>query len=180
MDKQPLELFRRASAIDAEQPEEAIRLYAQAIKLDPQFAEAMSNLGLVHHRRGDLALAEQWFEKAISIDSRVPDAWYNLGCIRLAQQNLKKAAWLFEQAIEISLKVFGDGNPDAHFNLAETYLSLYHRGGAGRGNSTDKAKARDHYRQHVMLGGRFRKVALQRIGLRVIQGGRSKPRHTGA
>src|ERR1700755_3276776 len=45
----------------------AIELIEQALRIDPEYADAHNNLGNVHKRRGDLARARTHYERALSL-----------------------------------------------------------------------------------------------------------------
>ena len=70
----------------ADQWEEAITLYTRAIKLDPKYATAYNNRGLVRHKTGDYLGAIEDFTKAIELDPGFSEPHFNRGLSR------KKAA----------------------------------------------------------------------------------------
>ena len=79
-------LMRRAEAsLQAGDPVAAKELYQQAIRLDPQHAEAHLNLGVAYERLGRGALAEAMFRKALEIRRDYSDAHLNLG-LKLAEK----------------------------------------------------------------------------------------------
>ena len=59
----------------------AITALEQAVKLDPGNAISHNQLGIVYRQTGDLARAEQHYEKSLSADSRFADAHWNLAML---------------------------------------------------------------------------------------------------
>ncbi len=87
---------------------EAVRLYTLALKTTNEPSWISFNLGIVHLKQSQWALAESHFRQCLSDDSLPKDrrarAWYNLGICILKQdsQNLKRlsaAAEYFELAL---------------------------------------------------------------------------------
>lgn len=112
-------LYDLAGAID-ETPDtydQAAKLYRQAIRLRPDFANAWVNLGNIHYRKGDVRKAETHYRKALAFDDRSPDANYNLGFLKLEQGHLDVAITHLRIAIEEDPEF-----ADAHFNLAMAYV----------------------------------------------------------
>jgi Tfp pilus assembly protein PilF len=70
-------------------------------------AMAFTNMGTVHHLRGDMAEAERVFDRALEIDERTGDVkgmaanYANLGSICRERGNLGKAERMFNAALEI-------------------------------------------------------------------------------
>ena len=81
---------------------EAERAYRKAIELNPSFATAYSNLGLLlHEKLNRTEEAEAAVRKAIELDPSLTKAYYNLG---LLLQNLKRseeAEAAYRKAIEL-------------------------------------------------------------------------------
>ncbi len=93
--------------------DDAEREYRAAIELDPSLANAMTNLGNLLFRRGDLKAAETLYARALQIDAEQPEAFYNLGFLQYDRGDVRGAVLNFRRALR--------GDPafaDAHFNLA--------------------------------------------------------------
>lgn len=87
--------------------------YRAAIALDPSLANALTNLGNLLFRRGDVATAEKLYSRALQIDAEQPEAFYNLGFLQYDRADIRGAIDNFRHALR--------GDPsfaDAHFNLA--------------------------------------------------------------
>ena len=131
------ELYLKASQLD-EDPltmDEAERLYAQAVQLDPWLGIAYTNLGNIRFRRKDTEGAEQLYRKALEIDGRQPEAQYNLGYVMLERGQPQHSIPLFLGAIEADPKF-----SDAYFNLAMAYEQI-----------GDSSKARPFWKAYIGL-----------------------------
>jgi serine/threonine protein kinase/tetratricopeptide (TPR) repeat protein len=106
--------------------EQAIKLFNEAVNLDPRYAAAHAALGEARVRLyrltrnpEDLALAEQSVKQALALDDTRPGAWMTLGMIRVQRGDAAQAEKAFSEAIA--------RNP----NGADTYRELglaYQRG----------------------------------------------------
>ena len=76
---------------------EKARIYNEASKLYPNDYRTWNNVGMMAFRAGDLAKAEQMFNKANSIKNN-PEANMNLGLIALTKGDKAKAQQLFGSA----------------------------------------------------------------------------------
>jgi superkiller protein 3 len=80
---------------------EAHKEYRLAIRLDPDYATAHSNLAYSYFQRGDLSRAYSEAERAIALDSSDPSAHNNLGAVLRAQGNVDGALLEFRKAVEL-------------------------------------------------------------------------------
>jgi len=92
---------------------QAEEMYRRAIELDPELANALTNLGNVRFRRGYPKDAEDLYRRALAIDSDQPEAYYNLGFLYYERGDAASAVPCFEHAVETD-----PAFADAHFNLA--------------------------------------------------------------
>ncbi len=94
---------------DENQTEKAIQAYQQAIKLNPDLAEAHFKLGIAY------ALLEMQYEQTGTVDPANPDA-----------RSKPRSQKSFEKAVEAYKKwIAANPNDDvAHYNLARTYNKL--------------------------------------------------------
>jgi len=76
-----------AAHIGVMEPEAAIVLLEKAIAIDPQYVNALNNIGTLYLRIGKPATAIPYFEKALGIEPLSPKILHNLG---IAQLDLKK------------------------------------------------------------------------------------------
>jgi tetratricopeptide (TPR) repeat protein len=90
----------------------AEHLFRQAIDLEPNMAAALTNLGNMVYRQGELEEARRFYERAIEHDPSQPEARYNLA-------NLLEDLGDTEAAITELRKVCAAAPdfPDAHYNL---------------------------------------------------------------
>lgn len=99
--------------------ERAAEAYRKALELDPTLANAVTNLGNIAYRKGDVDEAERAYRRALNIDANQPEAHYNLGYLRLEAGAQAQALEHFERALELD-----PGFADAHFNVALTLSEL--------------------------------------------------------
>jgi len=113
----------------------AEHLFRQAIDLEPRMAAALTNLGNIVYRQGELDEARRLYERALDCDPNQPEARYNLA-------NLLEDLGETELAIAELRRVCA-ATPefaDAHYNLG---LMLARVGGA--------AQARQHLERYLEL-----------------------------
>jgi protein O-GlcNAc transferase len=92
--------------------EDAKRLYASVLSIDPANAAAYGNLAIIAAQQGDLAGAERLFRQQIRLRPNFPAGHNNLGSVLQQQARLADAIVAHRQAIRL--------NP----NYAEAYLAL--------------------------------------------------------
>jgi len=92
----------------------AIRHLDEAVRVRPDFALALSDLGRLHFLNGDVDRAVALFSRAIAASPELPQAHHNLGTVRLAQRNREEAEAHFRRALE-EWPEFAE----AHYGLGE-------------------------------------------------------------
>ena len=107
--------FARASEWDAdpERWESAVDAYQRVLAIDPGYAAAWNNLGLLQHRMGHYELAGDCYRAALEADQACPQAAFNLGSLSEDLGDLPSAIGWYRRALEVD-----PGYADAHFNLA--------------------------------------------------------------
>ena len=107
--------FERASEWDGDpaQWEDAIEAYRRVVAIDPTYAAAWNNLGLLLHRMGDYEGARQAYDAALAQDPDCREAAYNLGSLHEDRGEVEAAVGSYRRALELS-----PDYADAHFNLA--------------------------------------------------------------
>jgi tetratricopeptide (TPR) repeat protein len=107
--------FQRASELDADPSkwEDAIETYRRVVAIDPSYAAAWNNLGLLLHRRGQYDDARAAYATALDQDPTCCEAAYNLGSLEEDCGHVEPAVWYYHRALELS-----PDYADAHFNLA--------------------------------------------------------------
>ena len=81
--------------------EKAIKSYQKAIKLKPDFIEALNNLGLVFKKNNQYQEAIQCFKKALYTHNESPTIWANLGNVYKESGQMALATDALEKAIAI-------------------------------------------------------------------------------
>ena len=107
--------FERASEWDGDpaQWEDAIGAYRRVVAIDPTYAAAWNNLGLLLHRMGRYDEAQTAYASAIEQDPRCCEAAYNLGSLHEDRGAVEEAITDYRRALDLS-----PDYADAHFNLA--------------------------------------------------------------
>lgn len=113
--------------VEVSSPDEGIRAYREALRLDPKHYSAHLNLGLILHENGELEEAELHYRLALELYPEESLAAYNLGVVLQDQHRYPEAINAYLQAIRLdsSLK-------EAHFNLFHIYDRLGEKGSAIR------------------------------------------------
>ena len=115
--------------------DEAIRHLEEAVRVRPDFALALSDLGRLHFLNGDVEQAVSLFDRATAANPALPHAHHNLGTVLLAQRNAEEAETHFRRA----LAEWPDF-AEAHYGLGEALEA--------RGESEE---ALHHYRRAVSV-----------------------------
>jgi len=125
------------AAEDRGDSETAEHLFRQAIDLEPNMAAALTNLGNMLYRQGEVDEARRLYERALEHDPNQPEARYNLA-------NLLEDIGETEAAVTELRKVCAAAPDfaDAHYNLG---LMLAQLGGT--------AQARQHLERYIELDG---------------------------
>jgi len=107
--------FERASEWDTDpaQWEDAIGAYQRVVAIDPTYAAAWNNLGLLLHRMGRYDEAQVAYGAALEQDGHCCEAVYNLGSLAEDRSDLEEAVRCYRRALGMS-----PDYADAHFNLA--------------------------------------------------------------
>jgi tetratricopeptide (TPR) repeat protein len=107
--------FERASEWDGDpaQWEDAIDAYRRVVSIDPTYAAAWNNLGLLLHRMGRYEEAGRAYVSALDQDPQCCEAAYNLGSLHEDRGEVEEAISDYRKALELS-----PDYADAHFNLA--------------------------------------------------------------
>jgi tetratricopeptide (TPR) repeat protein len=107
--------FERASEWDGDpaQWEDAIDAYRRVVSIDPTYAAAWNNLGLLLHRMGRYDEASSAYGSALDQDAQCCEAAYNLGSLHEDRGEIEDAITDYRRALELS-----PDYADAHFNLA--------------------------------------------------------------
>jgi predicted TPR repeat methyltransferase len=97
---------------------EAIELLTTALKADPNYVDAWSNLGIAHFQEHDLERAEMCCRKAIELSPEFANAWANLGMTLRARKSIEAALHAWSRALELDPRLR---------NVAISYGQLLYR-----------------------------------------------------
>ena len=149
--------FERASEKEGDpaQWDEAIDAYRRVVAIDPTYAAAWNNLGLLLHRMGHYDEAEYAYTTALAQDEGCCQAAYNLGSLHEDRGDVELAIRHYRLALELS-----PDYADAHFNLAAA-LSR-----AGRGHDAVR-----HWQRYVTLDGGSPWARIARAHLELVEPG---------
>ena len=155
--------FERASEWDSDpnQWDDAVDAYRRVVAIDPTYAAAWNNLGLLLHRMARYDEARDSYEAALAQDPTCCEAVYNLGSLAEDRGELEEAVRCYRQALALSPD-YGD----AHFNLA---------GALARSGRADEAVA--HWQRYLELDAGSPWARIARAHLDVVEppeGGRSE------
>jgi Tfp pilus assembly protein PilF len=119
-------------------PADAVRHLEQAIELQPDYVDALVNLGIVRAGRGDAEAAGTLFQRAVDADPDHANALSNLGTYHLQRGAFQEAVTVLTHAAAAA-----PGRADVVAGLAAAYLQL--------GNAVE---ARRYARQALALDPR--------------------------
>ena len=75
--------------------------FTKAIEVNPRYADALNNRGVILARKGNYDQAIDDFTKALEIDSFCADAYYNRGVTWFNKSNLQQALADIEKALNL-------------------------------------------------------------------------------
>jgi tetratricopeptide (TPR) repeat protein len=129
--------FERASEWDGDpgQWKDAVDAYRRVVAIDPAYAAAWNNLGLLLHRMGQYGEAGIAYRSALEQDPGLCEARYNLGSLHEDLGDVEEAVRCYRGALELSPEY-----ADAHFNLAGALAR------AGRGDEAVR-----HWQRYLQL-----------------------------
>jgi tetratricopeptide (TPR) repeat protein len=113
----------------------ARKYYERAIKLDPQYSEAVNNLGTIFYTEKSYRRAVTQYKKALRIKEDSPAIITNLGTAYFARKNYDLAPEMYQKALALDPEVFERRNTQGtllqersveekakmHYTLAKAY-----------------------------------------------------------
>jgi len=96
---------------------EARRDYQHALRLRPQFPEALNNLGAIYYAHRSYRKAEKYYLKALALDPKQPSIYSNLGTAYFADRKVDKGMQAYRTAFALDPNIFSDNSPQL---VAET------------------------------------------------------------
>ena len=85
--------------------QEAKRVYEETLSLDPDYVDALNNLGVIHIYDKDYSAARALFAKAIRLKSDYVDAYYNLACLHALNGKLTQSLSHLKKAVSLDQSV---------------------------------------------------------------------------
>jgi tetratricopeptide (TPR) repeat protein len=109
--------------------------YERAVKLKPDYAEAINNLGTIYYGQKSYRRAVSSYKRALHLTPRAASIYSNLGTAYFARKDYKNAALNYQTALSIDPEVFEHHNAYGtllqersvserakfHYYLAKTY-----------------------------------------------------------
>lgn len=132
---------------------EAIDLYMEINRLDPDLAEAYVNRGAARYLRGDLFAALEDFSRAVAIEPRAK-TYLSRGNVNLRRHSYDEAIRDYRKAIDLD-----SGNVDAFASLGYTH---YLRG--------DHSEAVGHYDEALAIAPRYSLALVGRGASHAVKG----------
>jgi tetratricopeptide (TPR) repeat protein len=96
---------------------EAEELYRKAIELDPEFCDAMDNLGQLLREQNKINEAIGWYQKSLEIVPENPVAVQNLAVAYEFQGETEKALEQYQRLTEVAPE-----NPEGYYGLGNLYF----------------------------------------------------------
>jgi len=90
----------------------AIQAYQKVIEIDPGYAEAYNNLGIIYQEAGDFDRALSTYQKAVEINPRYEKALNNLGVLLYLKGRYEESVRAFQKALTLNAN-----NIESHINL---------------------------------------------------------------
>ncbi|CAG9782978.1 unnamed protein product [Diatraea saccharalis] len=97
----------------------ALASYKEAIRLYPEYYQAMNNLANLLKNQKKYQDAEYYLRSALKYKQDYPAVWMNLGIVLASTKRLKES----EQAYKIALQ-YRKNYPDCYYNIGNLYLEM--------------------------------------------------------
>ncbi|MBI2963953.1 MAG: tetratricopeptide repeat protein [Deltaproteobacteria bacterium] len=110
------EWFELGCELEASSPGEARDAYRRAVDLDPDHADAHTNLGRQLHEAGDLEAAEAHYRRALAARADDPTALFNLAVVLEDRGRAEEAMAVYQRLLAADPRY-----ADAHYNLGRLY-----------------------------------------------------------
>lgn len=147
--------FERATEWEADpaQWDDAIDAYRRVVAIDPTYAAAWNNLGLLLHRMGRYEDARRAYLSALEYDGSLCEAAYNLGSLCEDLSDVEQAIRHYRMALELA-----PDYADAHFNLAAALAR------AGRADEANR-----HWQRYLALDSSSPWARIARAHLELVE-----------
>jgi tetratricopeptide (TPR) repeat protein len=84
---------------------DARRLYEETLRVDPDYVEALNNLGVILIHDKDFPAARSSFEKAIRLRPGYVDPYYNLACLHAIRGEISQGLAHLKKAVSLDKSV---------------------------------------------------------------------------
>jgi tetratricopeptide (TPR) repeat protein len=87
----------------------ALKEYETAVKLKPNYEEAINNIGTIYYAEKSYRRATSWFSRALKLapeDSKSAAVYVNLGSAWFSRKNYERAQLAFQTAVHLDPEVF--------------------------------------------------------------------------
>ena len=91
-----LKVREYAEMVQAHEPDEAIKLYENILKVGPKRTDLLLELTFLYFNKGDIKKAEEYNNKVLNIDKSNMIANYNLGGLAQAKGDIKTAKTIWQ------------------------------------------------------------------------------------
>jgi len=91
--------------------DEARRDYIRALRLQPDYPEALNNLGAVYYAKGNFRKAEKYYNRSIQLDAKSAAVYSNLGTTFFAEQKFSEGIEAYRKAFALDPHIFEEGSP---------------------------------------------------------------------
>ncbi|HTV13308.1 MAG TPA: tetratricopeptide repeat protein [Acidobacteriaceae bacterium] len=91
--------------------DEARRDYMHALRLQPDYPEALNNLGAVYYAKGNFRKAEKYYHRSIQLDAKSAAVYSNLGTTYFAEQKFSEGIAAYRRAFALDPHIFEEGTP---------------------------------------------------------------------
>lgn len=98
---------------------EARDAYLRAIELDPEYCDAMDNLGLLYRQNGDVEEAIHWYLRSLEVFPENTLAMQNLGLAYQVNGQYDDALTAYQCLMQVDPQ-----NPEGYFGAGQVYLAL--------------------------------------------------------
>jgi tetratricopeptide (TPR) repeat protein len=88
----------------------AERYYRLALRVDPNYAEAVNNLGTIYYAKKSYRRAVNQYKKSLRINAQSASVWSNLGTCYFARKEYERAAEALRHALTLDSEVFETRN----------------------------------------------------------------------
>lgn len=140
--------FERGCSLDSNPAtlDAAIEAYQNAVQIQPDFADALTNLGNGYYQKGDKEKARDCYLKSLWVDPNHLAANFNMGNLLEEEGNLLVAIGYYRKTLLVD-PLFAD----AHFNIGLAYEKLQMR-----------ELAKPHWKRFIELDPRSEEAKLAR------------------